>query len=69
MGLGGSIWSSNIEKARELAGRLECGIAWVNKHGAIQPNAPHGGIKQSGIGVQFGVEGLKELTVAQTVLS
>ncbi|KFL28293.1 aldehyde dehydrogenase [Devosia sp. 17-2-E-8] len=69
VGLGGSIWSSNIEKARELAGRLECGIAWVNKHGAIQPNAPHGGIKQSGIGVQFGVEGLKELTVAQTVLS
>ncbi len=47
--------------------RLECGSAWVNKHGAIQPDAPFGGMKSSGIGVEFGVEGLKEYTVLQTV--
>jgi acyl-CoA reductase-like NAD-dependent aldehyde dehydrogenase len=66
-GLGGSVWSSDAAKAKQLAQRLECGTAWVNKHGGIQPNAPFGGIKLSGIGVEFSDEGLKEYTVSQTV--
>lgn len=66
-GLGGSIWSSNVEKAAELAAKLESGSAWVNEHGAIQPNAPFGGIKQSGLGVEFGLDGLKEYTSIQTI--
>jgi acyl-CoA reductase-like NAD-dependent aldehyde dehydrogenase len=68
-GLGGSIWSSNVQEARKLALRLECGTVWVNKHGAIQPNAPFGGIKKSGIGIEFGEEGLFENTNIQTVMS
>lgn len=66
-GLGGSIWSSDLKKATELAAQLESGSSWVNEHGAIQPNAPFGGIKQSGIGVEFGLEGLKEYTSIQTI--
>lgn len=66
-GLGGSVWSSDAAKAKQLAQRLECGTAWVNKHGGIQPNAPFGGIKLSGVGVEFGEEGLKEYTTVQTV--
>ena len=66
-GLGGSVWSSDRENARLLAMRLECGTAWVNDHGAIQPNAPFGGVKQSGFGVEFGSEGLKEFTSIQTI--
>jgi acyl-CoA reductase-like NAD-dependent aldehyde dehydrogenase len=66
-GLGGSIWSNDTKKATELAMRLECGTAWVNEHGAIQPNAPFGGIKQSGIGVEFGQYGLEEYTSIQTL--
>jgi acyl-CoA reductase-like NAD-dependent aldehyde dehydrogenase len=68
-GLGGSVWSSDPEKARHYAMKLECGSVWINKHGAIQPNAPFGGVKNSGIGVEFGAEGLKEFTTIQTVLS
>jgi len=68
-GLGGSVWSSDPEKARHYALKLECGSVWINKHGAIQPNAPFGGVKSSGIGVEFGAEGLKEFTTIQTVLS
>ena len=68
-GLGGSVWSGDPEKARAVALQLECGSVWINKHGAIQPNAPFGGVKQSGIGVEFGVDGLKEFTTIQTVLS
>jgi acyl-CoA reductase-like NAD-dependent aldehyde dehydrogenase len=67
-GLGGSVWSSDIKKAQEIAARLECGTVWINKHGAIQPNAPFGGVKQSGFGVEFGQEGLKEFTTVQTVI-
>nr|WP_205925977.1 aldehyde dehydrogenase family protein [Rhizobium sp. P38BS-XIX] len=68
-GLGGSVWSSDAEKAKRYALQLECGSVWINKHGTIQPNAPFGGVKQSGIGVEFGTEGLKEFTTIQTVLS
>jgi acyl-CoA reductase-like NAD-dependent aldehyde dehydrogenase len=31
-GLGGSVWSKDVEKAKQLASRLECGTAWVNDH-------------------------------------
>lgn len=68
-GLGGSVWSSDVEKARALAGQLECGTAWVNKHGALQPNAPFGGVKKSGLGVEFGDEGLKAYTDIQVIMS
>lgn len=68
-GLGGSIWSADVEKAKYYAMQLECGSVWINKHGTIQPNAPFGGVKQSGMGVEFGAEGLKEFTTIQTVLS
>jgi acyl-CoA reductase-like NAD-dependent aldehyde dehydrogenase len=66
-GLGGSVWSSDSDKAAELASRLECGSVWVNDHGAIQPNAPFGGVKQSGFGVEFGLAGLLEYTSSQTI--
>jgi acyl-CoA reductase-like NAD-dependent aldehyde dehydrogenase len=66
-GLGGSVWTRDAARGKELALRLECGSAWINKHGAIQPNAPFGGIKSSGIGVEFGEEGLREYTNLQTL--
>jgi len=66
-GLGGSIWSSDLARAAELVGRLESGSVWVNAHAAIQPNAPMGGMKQSGIGCEFGTWGLAENTDIQTV--
>jgi len=66
-GLGGSIWSRDIQKAKALALRLDCGTAWINTHSTIQPNAPFGGVKESGVGVEFGLEGLAEYTSMQTV--
>lgn len=68
-GLGGSIWSKDIELARSLALRLQTGSTWINKHGAIQPNAPMAGVKQSGLGVSFAEEGLHEYTDVQVVFS
>lgn len=67
-GLGGSIWSSDLEKATALASRLESGTAWINNHAAIQPNVPFGGVKQSGFGVEFAKYGLEEYTSIQSVI-
>lgn len=67
VGLGGSAWSSDPEKAKAVASQLECGTAWVNGHGGIKPHAPFGGVKGSGIGVEFGELGLKEYTSVQVV--
>ena len=66
-GLGGSVWSSDIERATELASRLESGTAWINSHAMIRPDAPFGGVKESGIGVEFGRYGLEEYTSIQTL--
>lgn len=66
-GLGASLWSNDLEKATQLATRFESGSVWINDHGAVKPNAPFGGVKQSGIGVEFGLHGLKEYTSLQTL--
>ncbi|QBP12544.1 aldehyde dehydrogenase family protein [Cupriavidus metallidurans] len=68
-GLGGSVWSRDIEHARAVARRLECGSVWVNRHGLLQPNAPFGGTKSSGFGVAFASEGLREYTDIQVLHS
>lgn len=66
-GLGGSIWTKDIEKGRELALRLESGIVWVNQHGAFDTTAPFGGIKDSGHGKELGHAGAEEYVGRQTV--
>ena len=67
VGLGGSVWGDDAAKAAEIASRLECGTAWVNQHGGLHPMAPFGGVKCSGIGVEFNVDGLKEYTTVQVL--
>ncbi|HMM15735.1 MAG TPA: aldehyde dehydrogenase family protein [Parvibaculum sp.] len=61
-GLGGSIWSSNPDRAYALADKMESGTVWVNKHAELAPNIPFGGAKQSGLGTELGEEGLAEFT-------
>ena len=69
VGLGGSVWSADKAAAKEVAKRMECGSVWINSHGMIQPNAPFGGVKKSGFGVEFGEEGLKEYTDIQVIFA
>ncbi|KXX57352.1 aldehyde dehydrogenase family protein [Rhodococcus sp. LB1] len=61
-GLGNSVWGTDVERATAVAQRLESGTVWVNTHCAVLPDIPFGGRKQSGIGVEFGMEGLLEFT-------
>jgi phenylacetaldehyde dehydrogenase len=67
VGLGASVWSSDLAAAREVAARIQAGTVWINKHGAVDPRIPFGGAKQSGYGLEFGVEGLKHLGVPQII--
>jgi phenylacetaldehyde dehydrogenase len=67
VGLGASVWSSDSAAARTVAARLEAGTVWINKHGAVDPRIPFGGAKQSGYGLEFGVEGLKALGIPQVI--
>lgn len=69
VGLGASVWSADREAARSVAARIQAGTVWINKHGAVDPRIPFGGAKQSGYGLEFGVEGLKALGVPQIINS
>jgi acyl-CoA reductase-like NAD-dependent aldehyde dehydrogenase len=69
VGLGASVWSSDKEAARAVAARLEAGTVWINAHGGVHPMIPFGGVKKSGYGLEFGVEGLKAVAVPQVINS
>jgi aldehyde dehydrogenase (NAD+) len=66
-GLAGAIWTENPDKGVEIAEQLETGTVWVNEFLHLNPLAPFGGHKQSGFGVEYGMEGLKEFTYAQVI--
>jgi acyl-CoA reductase-like NAD-dependent aldehyde dehydrogenase len=66
-GLGGSVWSQDVEQAAALADRVQSGQVWVNQHIAIGPHIPMAGFKNSGLGVEQSVEGLVEYTQLQVV--
>lgn len=66
-GLGGSVWGADVERAADLAARLDAGGAWVNQHPAMGLDIPFGGIKGSGIGVEIGRLGLEEYTSIQVL--
>jgi aldehyde dehydrogenase (NAD+) len=61
-GLGAAVWSRDLQGAIEVAKRIRSGTVWINDHHLINPLAPFGGYKQSGIGREHGVQGLLEYT-------
>jgi acyl-CoA reductase-like NAD-dependent aldehyde dehydrogenase len=58
-GLAASVWSRDIERAKGIALRLEAGTVWINQHRATAPNVPFGGIKESGLGRNYSLLGLR----------
>jgi aldehyde dehydrogenase (NAD+) len=65
-GLGGSVWSSDPERAADVARRVRSGTVGVN-HYVNDPVAPFGGIKQSGMGRELGPEGLLPFQEYKTI--
>ena len=66
-GLGGSVWTSDLELGEQLVQRIESGTGWVNQHMDITPFAPFGGCKWSGVGYENGKWGYEEFTEMQVV--
>ncbi|WP_328603299.1 aldehyde dehydrogenase family protein [Amycolatopsis sp. NBC_00345] len=60
-GLGASVWGDQ-SLASETAGRISAGTVWLNTHGELRHAVPFGGVRHSGIGVEYGYHGLVEYT-------
>ncbi len=66
-GLGASLWTSNISKAKELARKIESGSVFVNGMVKSDPRLPFGGVKNSGYGRELSHYGIKEFVNIKTV--
>ena len=67
MGLGGSVWSSDLDRASQVAAQLESGTVWINQHCAFGPQIHMAPAKESGIGAEWGKEGVKEFTACKVI--
>jgi succinate-semialdehyde dehydrogenase/glutarate-semialdehyde dehydrogenase len=67
-GLGSSIWTKSLERATVACSRLESGITWVNQHTKVPPELPFGGIRDSGLGRENGLEAIDQYTEIKSIL-
>ena len=66
-GLAGSIWSTDIENAVSIARQLDTGTVWINENLYLPLSTPFGGRKQSGLGVENGMEGLLSFMAPKSI--
>ncbi len=66
-GLGASVWGKDPEALLATAKRLQAGTVWINTHSILDPAVPYTGHKHSGLGVEFGQEGLAQYCYIQVI--
>ncbi|MFC1735808.1 aldehyde dehydrogenase family protein [Candidatus Hydrogenedentota bacterium] len=66
-GLSASFWTKDFGRVNRMARAIKSGIIWGNTCHYVTPDAPYGGYKHSGVGVELGVEGLKDFMKTKTV--
>jgi acyl-CoA reductase-like NAD-dependent aldehyde dehydrogenase len=66
-GLGGTVWGKDLDRAFQVAARIETGTVWINSFLDVSPDISFGGAKQSGIGRELGQEGLEAFTQVKII--
>jgi betaine-aldehyde dehydrogenase len=66
-GLGGGLWTGNLQRAHKVAGDMKSGMVWVNCYKRVNPGSPFGGVGQSGYGREMGFDVMREYTQAKSV--
>ena len=67
-GLGASIWTNDIRRAKIGVEKLNAGVVWVNQHAKVLPELPFGGVKESGFGRENGYAVLNDYLETKTVV-
>uniref|UniRef100_UPI00403F3003 aminobutyraldehyde dehydrogenase n=1 Tax=Devosia sp. XK-2 TaxID=3126689 RepID=UPI00403F3003 len=67
-GLGSSVWSRDGSKAMGIANALEYGVTWINTHGVMATEMPHGGMKNSGYGSDLSMQSLIDYTQIRHIM-
>jgi len=66
-GLGGGLWTRDLQRAHRVAQAMESGMVWVNSYKRVNPGSPFGGIRNSGYGREMGFEAMQEYTETRSV--
>src|SRR5262245_8383637 len=67
-GLGGGLWTRDLQRAHRVANAVRSGMVWVNTYKRVSPSSPFGGVGQSGYGRDLGTESVIEYTSANAVV-
>ena len=67
-GLASSVWTQNLDKAFQLANRLQYGCTWINTHFMLVSEMPHGGLKRSGYGKDLSSDSLQDYSVVRHIM-
>ena len=66
-GLGGGLWTADVQRAHRLAKHMAAGMVWINCYKRVNPGSPFGGVKNSGYGREMGFEAMREYTEPKSV--
>jgi aldehyde dehydrogenase (NAD+) len=66
-GLGGGLWTKDVQRAHRVAARIRSGMVWINSYKRVNPGSPFGGVGDSGYGREMGFEAMHEYTDAKSI--